>query len=133
MIEAHYHACKAQEYDKAANIVFGLHSNLFNSGKYRTLVDLYTGILPKDHFGDEILLSSKQTHLRVLEQLGLSYRAIGQLRKTIEYYNKALQVSKEINDPSIESKLNMLIADAYSVLGEHEKALEYFNKIWGVV
>jgi hypothetical protein len=46
LLEAHYHACKAEKYDEAANIIFDteLYEYLDTRGNYRTLVELYEGV-----------------------------------------------------------------------------------------
>jgi hypothetical protein len=64
LIEAHYHACKAEEYDLAAKIIFekSLNQYLDVWGDSRTLVGLYTGVLPKDPLQDKPLLSDINTH-----------------------------------------------------------------------
>jgi tetratricopeptide (TPR) repeat protein len=47
-----------------------------------------------------------------LGNLGLAYSNLGQVEKAIEYYEKALNIGKEINDPRIinfcESKLKSI-------------------------
>jgi len=43
LIEAHYHACMAEDYDEALNIIFdyNIHIDLDRWGNYRILIDLY--------------------------------------------------------------------------------------------
>ena len=103
LIEAHYHACMAQEYDKAVDIIFdyNLHEDLDRWGSSRTLVELYHRLLPRDPFQDKPVLGSIGTHGVVLGNLGLAYSDLGQVEKAIEYYEQALVIGKEIKDPRI--------------------------------
>ena len=66
------HACMAQEYGKAVDIIFdyNLHEDLDRWGSSRTLVDLYPRILPEDPFNDKPVLGSIGTHGVVLGNLG---------------------------------------------------------------
>ena len=81
LIEACYHACKAEEYDEAASIIFNrnLYEDLDRWGEIRTLIELYGGLLPENHFSDTILLRDKQTHVAVLGNLGIAYFHLGQV------------------------------------------------------
>ncbi len=130
LIEAHYHACMAKEYDRAANIIFdeNLYEYLDRWGNYRELVELYNGVLPKDHIRGKPLLSSIETHSSVLGNLGLVYSALGQVDKAIEYYQKALAIDKEIGDRRGEGNRLGNLGSAYSDLGQVEKAIEYYQK-----
>lgn len=100
LIEAHHQACKAEDYDMAASIIFSnnLHENLDRWGNYRILIELYSSLLPKDHLRGRPLLSSKQTHGAVLGNLGNAYASLGDARKAIGYYEEALKISREIGD-----------------------------------
>ncbi|PXF56592.1 MAG: hypothetical protein C4B59_16690 [Candidatus Methanogaster sp.] len=93
----------AEEYDRAVDIIFDydLHRDLDRWGNYRTLVELYAGVLPKDHFKGEPLLGSIGTHGAVLGNLGLVYSDLGQVGKATKYYEDALAIGEEIKDPRI--------------------------------
>ncbi len=130
LIEAHYHACVAKEYDKAASIIFDheLYDNLDMWGSYRTLVELYTLMLPQNHFSNETLLSEIKTHSAVLGELGLVYSDLGQVEKAIQYYEKALAIDKESRNRRGEENQLGNIGTAYSNLGQVEKAIQYYEK-----
>ncbi|HUV82628.1 MAG TPA: tetratricopeptide repeat protein, partial [archaeon] len=114
LIEAHYHACRAEDYNKAFNIIMdnNIHEDLDRWGNYRTLIDLFLKLLPEDHFNDTSLLDNPQSHSLVLGNLGSAYSDLGQVEKAIDYYEKALVIGREIKDPRIinfcETQLNSL-------------------------
>jgi tetratricopeptide (TPR) repeat protein len=130
LIEAHYHACMAEMYDIAANIIFDyeLYKDLDRWGNYRILVDLYTGVLPNDHLKDDQVLKSKKTHCLVIGYLGNVYCSLGEVIKAIEYYEKALKIAQEIGDKQGEGTWIGNIGTAYSDQGEVKKAIEYYEK-----
>ena len=128
LIEAHHHACMAEEYDKAVEIIFdyNLHEDLDRWGNSSTLVDLYAGVLPKD-LRDEPLLGSRTTHGAVLGNLGIAYSALGQVEKAIGYYEDALVIARDIGDRRGEGADLGNLGRAYSALGQVEKAIEYYE------
>jgi tetratricopeptide (TPR) repeat protein len=132
LIEAQYHACMAKEYDQAASIIFdkNLDEDLDRWGEYRTLVELYSGVLPKDHFSDKILLSDINIHSRVLGNLGNAYRHLGEVRKAFGYYVKALKIAQDTRDRRNEGIWLGNVGNAYSNLGSGYsiKAIEYYEK-----
>jgi tetratricopeptide (TPR) repeat protein len=130
LIEAHHHACLAQQYDTAADILFDhdLHEDLDRWGYSRTLIELYSGLLPKDQFNDKPVLTSKKTHGAVLGSLGLAYSHLGQVEKAIEYYEQALVISREIGDRRNEGNHLGNLGSAYYHLGQVEKAIQYYEQ-----
>jgi tetratricopeptide (TPR) repeat protein len=130
LLEAHYHACRAEDYNKAFNII--IHDNLYRDldrwGNYRTLIDLYLDLLPKDHFNDTSLLDNPQSHSAVLGNLGTAYLNMGQVEKAIEYHEQALVIAKEIGDRRGEGNAFGNLGNAYSILGQVEKAIEYHKQ-----
>ncbi|MBE9542279.1 MAG: tetratricopeptide repeat protein, partial [Proteobacteria bacterium] len=130
LLEAHYHACRAEDYNKAFNIIMNnnIHEDLDRWGNSRTLIDLYIDLLPEDHFNDTSLLDNPQSHSVVLGNLGLAYSHLGQVEKAIEYYQKALVISKEIGDRRGEGNRLGNLGIAYSDLGQVEKAIEYYEQ-----
>ena len=129
LIEAHHHACIAGEYDRAADIIsdYNLYEALDIWSNYRTLVELYAGVLPKDHFRDEPLLGSLKTHGNVLGSLGLAYSRLGQIKRAIEYYKGALAISREIGDRRGEGNRLGNLGNAYRNLGQIKRAIEYYE------
>jgi len=130
LIEAHYQACMAQEYDKAASIIidYELYQDLEMWGNYRTLVELFTGVLSKDHFRDKPLLSDMVVHSNILACLGIAYYALGDARKAFEYYEIVLKFAQKIGNRQAEGVLLGNIGMAFQALGDARKAIEYYEK-----
>jgi tetratricopeptide (TPR) repeat protein len=130
LLEAHYHACMAQEYDTAADILFdyNLYEDLDRWGHSRTLIELYSGLLPKDPFKEKPVLTSIKTHGGVLGNLGLAYSDLGQVDKAIKYYEQALVIAREIGDSRGEGNRLGYLGIAYYQLGQVDKAIEYYDQ-----
>ncbi len=130
LIEAHYHACRAENYNMAYNII--IHNNLYGDldrwGNYRILIDLYNGILPRHHFNDKSLLDDISSHSTVMGNLGLAYSNLGQVDKAIQYFKKALKINMEIRHRAGEGIDYGFLGSAYSDLGQLDKSIQYFEK-----
>jgi tetratricopeptide (TPR) repeat protein len=134
VIEAYYHAFKAEEYDLAVFIIeqFNLHDLLDLWGDSRTLIKMYEKLLPESHFKDEPILKNKKYHGTTLGNIGTAYIRLGEIRKAIEYYENALKISKEIGDKHIEGNSLGNLGNAYSQLGEARKAITYYEQAWEI-
>jgi tetratricopeptide (TPR) repeat protein len=130
LIEAYYHAYMAKEYDLAADIILCSNLNYLLGlwGDSRTLIEIYEKLLPKEHLKNRVLLKDKQTHGAILGSLELAYSKLGETRKAIEYYEKALKISREIGDRCSEGNNLGNLGLEYSKLGETRKAIEYYEK-----
>lgn len=129
-IEAHYHACKAEEYDLASEIIweYNLHHLLDLWGNSRTLIEMYEKLLPKGHLKDELILKDKQVHGYVLGNLGNAYDNLREPRKAIEYYKQELKITREIGNRQGEGDCLGNLGLAYHNLGEVKKAIEYYEQ-----
>lgn len=134
LIEAHHHACMVKDYDKAADIIFNyeLHEDLDRWGSYRTLIELCSGVLPKDHFRDKILLNNISTHSSVLGNLGIAFCNLGEVQKAIEYYEQVLVIAEKIEDRQSEGTALGSLGSAYSDQDEVEKAIKYHEQALGI-
>lgn len=129
-IEAHYHACKAEEYDLAANIIwmYNLPHLLDLWGNSRTLIEIYEKLLPKDHFKDEPILKKRSIHGCILGNLGGAHSNLGEPRKAIKYYEQALKFVREEGDKREEGAALGNIGNEYCHLGKSRKAIEYYEQ-----
>ncbi len=129
LIQAYYHACMAKEYDVAYDIIFfeNLTKCLDLWGNYRTLVELYTELLPKNHFKDKPLIDI-EIHSFILFNLGNTYIYLGEIKKAIEYIQAALSIYKEIYDRDGESGALGKLGNAYFFLDENEKAIQCYQE-----
>ena len=130
LLEAHYHACMAKDYNMAFDIIFDyeIYQTLDLWGNYTVLVDLYTKMLSEDHFGNEILLENKVNHGVILGNLGNAYYYLGETKKAIEYYEHALKIARKIGDRRGEGNRLGNLGNAYSALGETKKAINYYEQ-----
>ncbi len=132
LIEAHYHACMSKDYDKAADIIFehDLHKDLDRLGNYRTLIELYNRVLPKDSLRDKPLLRDIKTSNRVIGNLANTYYSLGDAKKALEYYEKALKNAQEIvaQIKRYEGRWFGGLGTAYYAFGDIEKAIEHYEK-----
>jgi len=130
LIEAHHHACLAKDYDKAIKIImdYNLESDLDRWGNYRVLVELFSGMLPKNPLKDKPLLCKMELHLAILGSLGKVYHSLGETQKAIEYYESILKYVQKSGAKIAESQWLGNLGNAYYFLGEAKRALEYFEK-----
>ncbi|MDO9517728.1 MAG: tetratricopeptide repeat protein, partial [Methanosarcinaceae archaeon] len=129
LIEAHYHACIAKEYNMAGHIVFdtNLHEYLDLWGDYKTLVDIFLGMLPDDTLRDEPLLSI-DLHIPVLIQIGYTLIYMFEFEKAIEYIKNALDIALKYDYDTDKDIALGHLGRAYRHLNKYEKAMEYYKK-----
>ncbi|AKB44301.1 tetratricopeptide repeat protein [Methanosarcina vacuolata] len=129
LIEAHYHACMAEEYNQCIEIIVNsnLHHLLDLWGSPRTLIELYTKLLPNNPLKDKPLLNI-ESHIFVLGNLGIAYNQIGETKKAIEYYELALELSRNIGNRNSEGSLLCNLGISYRDLSKFEKSIEYFEQ-----
>lgn len=118
------HLCLGQQWQQACDLLFkeGLHESLVRWGVLRTLIALYTMLLPP--LGvvtrrDEGLLSS---HLAML------YGRIGDRQQNQAYLEQALRIQHEIGDSHGEAVTLANQGELYRMHGEREQAHIHFEK-----
>ena len=65
-----------------------------------------------------------------LNNIGIVYYSLGELRNALQYHQEALEIDKAIypgNHPSVANSLNN-IGIVYYGLGQHTKALQYYQE-----
>jgi tetratricopeptide (TPR) repeat protein len=70
----------------------------------------------------------KQAEMRLYSQLASLFNSISDYRKMIEYYERALECSKEIGHKQGEGSILGYLGNAYLSLGNSEKAEKYYKK-----
>jgi len=130
LIEAHYHACLAKEYDQAFKIIFDndLQENLSIWGNFTVLVDLYSLMLPEDHLGEGILLENKGNHGVILGYLGSAYYHLDENNKSIKYYEQALKIAREIGNRKFEGTWLVELGIVYTHISKYRQAKEYLEQ-----
>jgi CHAT domain-containing protein/Tfp pilus assembly protein PilF len=63
-----------------------------------------------------------------LNNIGFVYDALGEKKKALGYYQKALPLSRAVGDRAVEAKALNNIGAVYVAVGRIKKALEYFKK-----
>jgi len=118
------HLCLGQQWQQACDVLFkeGLHEQLVRRGALRTLITLYTMLLPPlgvltRH--DEGLLSS---HLAML------YGRIGEVQHSQAYVEQALRIQHESGDTHGEAVTLANQGELCRMHGEREQAHTYFEK-----
>lgn len=118
LLEAEYHASKAEEYDQSFDILY--ESNLYQYFDFDLLLKLIRE--------NPRLLKRKEICVVIFGGLGMAYRANGKTRKAIEYYEKALEIDQEIEFRLVEGIHLGYMGLAYYDLGEPKKAIECYEK-----
>lgn len=130
LIEADHHACMAGEYDLAAVIILKSNLNYLLDlwGNSTISIEIFEKLLLEDHSKGETILKDKRVHEYILRNLGLAYSHMGNLKKSIEYYEQALKISRELSDRQREGANFGNLGIAYSNLGESKKAIGYSDQ-----
>jgi len=117
-----------------------------NKSLYSKIANSYAGylsfgtpeekILAKDLFLESIKIK-ENLPIKDLPGLARAYGGLGRLclfsepcncEKAIEYFNKDLEISKDLNDNFGISNMYSLLGMAYRMAGDCEKAKEYYDK-----
>jgi len=64
----------------------------------------------------------------ILQNLGFLYSALGDTKKSLDYYNQALPLNIEVDDKSGQATTLNNIGLVYDTLGRKEEALNYYNQ-----
>lgn len=64
----------------------------------------------------------------IYNRLGFMYHLKGDTIKALEYHQKHLSISRELDDTKGQFIANVNIADIYQSMGDYTKAIEYYQK-----
>lgn len=109
------HRVKAEEYNTAAQILFGVDEQLHRWGYYTLLHDLYIELI--DHVDE-------QQRNQVLLRLGEVRRTVGQVMEAIDLYERVLKHSQ--NDQELAMAHNNLGWAKYD-LGQFDEAVSHWH------
>ena len=70
------------------------------------------------------ITTNRQQEGSALNNLGIAYSHIGELRKAIEFYEQALVIAREIGDRRVEGDVLQGLGVVYKNIGEPRKAVE---------
>ncbi len=126
-LEAFEHHSELDDWEKAHEVYIdqnkltnqALHWQLFIWGYYRDLIQISLRLMSK---------GSSQSKIRCLLNLGNSYSCLGNQKKAIDYYQKALTVAREIGDRQSEGKALGNLGNAYDSLGSYAQTVEYHQQ-----
>ena len=118
-----------------------LDTELANKERLATLVSLGNSHLDKadfrqakEYYIQALALARKigerEVESIVLNNLGSAWDTLGDSKKAIEYFERALSIDKEIygeRHPSVATRFNNL-GLAWNTLGDSKKAIEYYEK-----
>jgi tetratricopeptide (TPR) repeat protein len=117
--------CAGQDYDTAASVLLEIDFDyLFLWGYSRLMIELHERLVNK--------LSDTWLNSVSAGDLGTAYWSVGEYRKAIDYYEKALVIAREIGNREGDAWLGGL-GNAYSDLGQIQKAIEYYEKALVIV
>jgi len=113
--------CEAGDYDTAASVLTDIDVEYLHLwGHYRLMIDLHEKLQGK---------ISDSTLTRISAgNLGMALQFIGQVRKSIEYFQKALESARENKNRQGEGAWLGNLGLAYADLGQARKAIEYYEQ-----
>ena len=122
-LEAFDHYCEVEDWEQASEIYTyklpstnqALHWQLLIWSQYKELLEVSQKLV--DHI-------SSQTKRLCLNQIGNSYGELGNFEKAIEYYQRALQFTREIGDRNGEGAALGSLGLAYDSLEQYERAVD---------
>jgi tetratricopeptide (TPR) repeat protein len=95
--------------------------------EYRSLDEIKRSIELKEKLLSE-LSAKDEISGYLLGSLGILYGQIGSYKKSLEYFEKALEITQEIGDRRGEGTALGNIGTAYSSLGQVERAIGYYEQ-----
>ncbi|MCH7928709.1 MAG: CHAT domain-containing protein [Candidatus Dadabacteria bacterium] len=132
VFEAKYHSYYSNNFLGASKyaVIFG--NNLTNLLLYKDSVNLLQKIA--DNLTDEVIIKAinkKDDNVTSLfNNIGLAWNSLGDSKKALEFFNKALDIDLEIfgdKHPNVSTTYNN-IGLAWNNLGDSKKAIEFYNK-----
>jgi tetratricopeptide (TPR) repeat protein len=126
-LEAFDHYCEVEDWDDASTIYVGqqgtnsqaLHMQILIWGYYKELIRVSSRLVEQ---------ISSPTRRICLNQLGNSHGNLGEVTKAIEFYQQALNFSREIGDRIGEGGTLGNLGSAYYAQGQYEQAIAHHQQ-----
>jgi tetratricopeptide (TPR) repeat protein len=124
-IEAVWHLCQAQQWQEAYRLMERerLFRDLKDGGGYGVLLELYKLLLPPEKWQAERLQAA-----HIFNNLGVVYRALGQMKRAREYLERALGMYEQEGDRVEESWSLHHLGRVYADIGNKEQARLYYEQ-----
>ncbi len=126
-LEAFDHYYKVGEWEKASEIYSrqlastnqALHWQLLIWGYYKELIEVSHKLV------DRI---TSQTKRLCLNQMGNSYKNLGNVERAIDYYQQALQFTRKTGDRQGEGRGFICLGQTYDRIGQYQLAIDYYEQ-----
>jgi len=113
--------CAAGDYDTAASVLNEIHGGyLFLWGHYRLMIQMHEKIAKK--------INTLVMQMWNLNGLGIAHYNLGNIHKSIEYFEKGILIAQEAKNKYRESAFLGNLGNAYAYLGNQSKSIEYMEK-----
>jgi tetratricopeptide (TPR) repeat protein len=113
--------CVTEDYDTAAEILREIDLDCLSLwGHFHLLISLHEQLT--DKIIDQDLLMNN------LNSLGSAYHSIGQVRKSLDYFEKGLDAAREANFRDWEGNFLGNVGNSYAALGEIRKAIGCYEQ-----
>lgn len=125
LIEAIWQYCQAEQWQEAYHLMEKeeIFDDVNRWGGNAILVELYLMLLPSGKWHPEGLQEAK-----IYNWLGWIYYDFGRSAESLEYYERALEIFRELGDHNLENAVLNNIGQVYQKLGQNEKAIEYYEQ-----
>ncbi len=127
LIRTHYHACQAEDWDEAADIILEAYEFLRYSHYLELLENLCKSLLPVDWQDGKQLISSISKHIDILHRLGVTYYDSGKFVKSNQYLECSFKLAKQTGYRIIEVDSLSYIALNHQQLENYKIAIEYLK------
>ncbi|MGK7922197.1 MAG: tetratricopeptide repeat protein [Trichodesmium sp.] len=129
-LEAFYHLCQAEDWDRASQLIFvrlntptkeQFHKQLYTWGYYQIQIEIYTQILSFSQL-------SIQVKATILTNLGKANIALVNFDQAIEYLKQSLTIAQQIKSREEEEDAIQNLGHAYLFKRKFTQAGSYFKQ-----
>ncbi|MBI1768999.1 MAG: tetratricopeptide repeat protein [Bacteroidetes bacterium] len=116
-------AIRSESEKDIARVYRAIGKIFYNQGKYISAIENYkTALIHSEKIHDSLLLST------ALDDIGRSYRRIGEPRQAIEYFQKGLDIALAFEDKEMIGGIYNNMAMVLNDTGDDSLALKYYEK-----